>query len=148
MKKHWLILGVLAFSLSGVRVNAQKQTSTRPERVAAPATVGSVAGGECTDNDGDGYGVGAGCLGSECNDANGDINPGEDELCTGDCCALERAACTTLVKVVDEGGRVLAVDARKLLGVAANDMVVVRGKVSKDEAGNFSVLADGVHVRR
>jgi hypothetical protein len=73
---------------------------------------------------------------------------GEDELCTGDCCALERAACTTLVKVVDEGGRVLAVDARKLLGVAANDMVVVRGKVSKDEAGNFSVLADGVHVRR
>jgi hypothetical protein len=73
---------------------------------------------------------------------------GGDEMCTGDCCALERAACTTLVKVVDEGGRVLAADSRQLFGLVANDMVVVRGKVSKDETGNFAVLADGVHVRR
>jgi hypothetical protein len=73
---------------------------------------------------------------------------GGDELCAGDCCALERAACTTLVKVVDEGGRVLTVDSRQLLGVAANDMVVVRGQASKDDSGNFVVLADGVHVRR
>ena len=29
-----------------------------------------------------------------------------------------------------------------------NDMVVVRGSVSKDDEGNFVVLADGVHVRR
>ena len=43
---------------------------------------------------------------------------------------------------------VLAADARQLLGVAENDMVVVRGKASKDDNGNFSVLADGVHVRR
>lgn len=73
---------------------------------------------------------------------------GSNEVCTGDCCALERAACTMLVKVVDEGGRVLAVDSRRLFSVAANDMVVVRGKVSKDESGNVAVLADGVHVRR
>ena len=73
---------------------------------------------------------------------------GGNEVCTGDCCALERAACTMLVKVVDESGRVLAADSRRLLGVAANDMVVVRGKVSKDESGNVAVLADGVHVRR
>jgi hypothetical protein len=69
------------------------------------------------------------------------------ELCTGDCCAIERAGCTTLVKFVDENGRVLAADARRLLNVSANDMVVVRGKASRDENGNFAVLADGLHNR-
>lgn len=73
---------------------------------------------------------------------------GDAELCTGDCCALERAACTTLVKVVDETGRVLAIDSRQLFDIAANDMVVVRGIVNKDKSGNFVVLADGLHVRQ
>lgn len=72
----------------------------------------------------------------------------EGEICMDECCAAERTGSTTLVKVVDDGGKVLAVDARKLLGVAANDMVVVRGNVSKDDAGNFVVLADSVHVRQ
>ena len=72
----------------------------------------------------------------------------EGEICMDDCCASERAGSTTLVKVVDANGKVLAVDARKLLGISDNDMVVVRGSVSKDEAGNFVVLADGVHVRQ
>ncbi len=72
----------------------------------------------------------------------------EGEICMDECCAAERTGSTTLVKVVDEGGKVLTVDARKLLGVAANDMVVVRGNVSKDDAGNFVVLADRVHVRQ
>ena len=76
------------------------------------------------------------------------VDSGENEMCTGDCCATERAGCTMLVKVVDESGRVLAADSRKLFGLAANDMVVVRGTVSKDESGNVAVLADGVHVRR
>lgn len=70
------------------------------------------------------------------------------EICLDDCCAEGRAASTTLVKVVDENGQVLPVDARQLFQVAANDMVVVHGKVNKDESGNFVVLADGVHVRR
>jgi hypothetical protein len=72
----------------------------------------------------------------------------DGEICMDDCCATERLTSTTLVKVVDGGGQVLTVDTRQLLGVAANDMVVVRGTVSKDESGNFVVLADGVHVRR
>jgi hypothetical protein len=72
----------------------------------------------------------------------------EGEICMDDCCASERAGSTTLVKVVDDKGKVLAIDARKLLGITDDDMVVVRGSVSKDEAGNFMVLADGVHVRR
>jgi hypothetical protein len=65
-----------------------------------------------------------------------------------ECCAAERTGSTTLVKVVDDSGKVLAVDARQLLKVAENDMVVVSGNVSKDDAGNFVVLAKGVHVRR
>jgi hypothetical protein len=70
------------------------------------------------------------------------------EVCMDDCCAITRAASTTLVKVVDDRGSVLPLDARKLFGIAANDMVVVQGKVSKDDSGNFVILADGVHVRR
>ena len=72
----------------------------------------------------------------------------EGEVCLDDCCASARAESTTLVKVVDANGKVLAADARRLLGVAADDMVVVRGKANKDDDGNFVVLADGVHVRR
>jgi hypothetical protein len=72
----------------------------------------------------------------------------EDEICMDDCCAADRAACTTLVKVVDDTGKVLAVDARQLLEIGNDELVVVRGKVSKDAEGNFAVLADGVHIRR
>lgn len=79
--------------------------------------------------------------------ANGTENT-EGEVCLDDCCASELAESTTLVKVVDTDGKVLAADARQLLGVAANDMVVVRGKANKDDGGNFVVVADGIHVRR
>jgi hypothetical protein len=72
----------------------------------------------------------------------------EGEICMDDCCAEDRADCTTLVKLVDQNGKVLAVDARQLLGITADDLLVVHGKVSKDAEGNFAVLADGVHVRR
>ena len=72
----------------------------------------------------------------------------EGELCTGDCCATERLACTTLVKVVDASGQVVRVDSRKLLGLKESDMVVVEGKAKKDQSGNFSMLANHVFVRR
>lgn len=70
------------------------------------------------------------------------------EICMDECCAAERTASTTLVKVVDESGKVLTADARQLFGLALNDMVVVSGKASKDASGNFAVLANGVHVRQ
>jgi hypothetical protein len=80
------------------------------------------------------------------------VTEGEDdeegELCTGDCCAADRAGCTTLVKVVDAEGKVIAADSRQLLGLSADDTVVVRGKANKDESGNFVVLAEGIYVRR
>jgi hypothetical protein len=72
----------------------------------------------------------------------------EGEICVGDCCATERTGCTTLVKVVDQSGKLLAIDSRKLFEVKVEDMVVVKGIVKKDDSGNFSLLANGVYVRR
>jgi len=72
----------------------------------------------------------------------------EDEICNGDCCATERLGCTTLVKVVDQTGRLLSIDTRQLLEVNVEDMVVVQGVAKKDDSGNFSLLANGVYVRR
>ena len=72
----------------------------------------------------------------------------EGEICLEDCCAEERGKCTTLVKVVDADGKLVAADSRKLLGVTEADTVVVQGTASKDESGNFTVLAQGVFVRR
>lgn len=71
----------------------------------------------------------------------------EGEICTGDCCATERLHCTTLVKIVDEKGQLVPVDARKLLGLRMLDMVVLQGTAKKDETGNFVMLAKGVFVR-
>jgi hypothetical protein len=73
---------------------------------------------------------------------------GEQQICLDDCCAADRASCTTLVKLVDAGGKVVNTDARELLGVSANDLVVVRGKSNKDESGNVTILADAVYVAR
>jgi hypothetical protein len=72
----------------------------------------------------------------------------EGELCLEDCCTEDRAACTTLVKVLDADGKVIAADSRQLLGLTVDDTVVVRGKANKDASGNFVVVAEGVFVRR
>ncbi len=72
---------------------------------------------------------------------------GEAELCMGDCCAANRLASTTLVKVVDNRGKLVLVDSRKLLGVKASDMIVIEGTAKKDESGNFVMLAKGIYVR-
>lgn len=53
-----------------------------------------------------------------------------------------------MVRVVDPDGEVVSIDARKLLNLDVEDMVVVRGKVHQDKLGNLIVHADGVHVRR
>lgn len=71
----------------------------------------------------------------------------EGELCMDDCCATERLNCTTLVKVVDDQGRLVPVDSRKLLGLKKSNMVVVRGTAKRDDRGNFVMLANGVFIR-
>jgi len=52
-----------------------------------------------------------------------------------------------MVKVVDEQGDLVRTDAKELLGVKELDTVVVRGRTQKDDAGNVTVLAEGVFKR-
>ena len=60
----------------------------------------------------------------------------------------EAAEATALVKVVDERGLLIKCDARKLFKVTEDALVVVAGKAKRDDAGNLTVLASGVYVRR
>lgn len=64
------------------------------------------------------------------------------------CCDMdllpERKA---MIKLVDKAGKTIATDARKLLDVKESQTVVVHGHAKRDEAGNLTVLADGVFVR-
>jgi hypothetical protein len=53
-----------------------------------------------------------------------------------------------MVKFVDAEGKTVATDARKLLGVKELQTVVIHGKAKRDEAGNLTVLADGIFVRQ
>lgn len=71
----------------------------------------------------------------------------EGEICLDDCCASLLKDSTMLVKVVNGQGRTLAIDARELLSVNENDIVVVKGKVERDE-DRHSVVATGVYVRK
>ena len=73
---------------------------------------------------------------------------GDGQICMGDCCAAERAHATMLVKILADNGRVMEVDSRDLLRIAENDMVVVRGKATKDNSGNVALIADAVFIRR
>lgn len=75
-------------------------------------------------------------------------NSGASQICMDDCCDQLRTGCTTLVKIVDDQGKPLAIDARDLLDAKENDIVVVQGKVQRDEGeGTFTVIASGVYVR-
>jgi hypothetical protein len=73
-----------------------------------------------------------------------------DEECGEECahCAAALADATTMVKFVDAQGKVLPTDSRELLGVEDFQTVVVRGIAAKDQAGNVTVIADGIYIRR
>ncbi|MEQ8788858.1 MAG: hypothetical protein RIC55_21280 [Pirellulaceae bacterium] len=64
------------------------------------------------------------------------------------CCETQRLPTSTaLVQIVDETGRPVAEDARKLLAVKELDTVVVKGKAVRDDEGNLEILATGLYVR-
>lgn len=64
------------------------------------------------------------------------------------CCDMDTLPQSkAMVKVVDRAGKTVATDARQLLGVKELQTVVVHGRAKRDEAGNLTVLADGVFVR-
>jgi hypothetical protein len=79
-----------------------------------------------------------------CSDIPGDSCPTPWDYC----CATDGLKTgSILVKVVDEGGQLVADDARTLLGVAELDTLVVEGTLQKGEEGNATVLASHVFVR-
>jgi hypothetical protein len=79
------------------------------------------------------------------------------KVCTEDGCPTpwdyccedpdDLARATALVKFVDGQGKTLAADARALLGLKEMQTVVVRGTARRDQAGNLTVLADGLYRR-
>jgi hypothetical protein len=79
-----------------------------------------------------------------CNQIEGDNCPVPWDYC----CESDLAANRTLVKIVDEGGNVVASGAKELLQIQELQTVVVQGKASRDDNGNVSVLATGVFVRQ
>ncbi len=79
-----------------------------------------------------------------CNDNEGDNCAAPWDYC----CETDKLPdATVLVKVVDESGNLVAVDAKKLLGVKELQTVVVQGKASRDDAQNLTILASGIFVR-
>jgi hypothetical protein len=54
-----------------------------------------------------------------------------------------------MIKFLDEQGQTLKIDARKLLSAPnlEGQIVVVRGKAKRDDAGNLTVLASQFHLR-
>ena len=53
-----------------------------------------------------------------------------------------------MVQVVDEQGKVVPMDARKLLAIKENQQLVVRGKGEIDSLGNLIVSAERIYVRK
>ncbi len=62
-------------------------------------------------------------------------------------CDASGAPYQALIRVVDGNGRTIATGAQQLLGIERSQTVVVQGTTRRDEAGNLTVLADGVFVR-
>ena len=78
------------------------------------------------------------------------------QLCTEGCATPWDYCCDTdvlpkasaTVKFVDINGKVISEDARTLLGIKELATVVVKGRAKRDDAGNLTVLADGIYVKR
>lgn len=79
-----------------------------------------------------------------CSDIPGDACPTPWDYC----CETDKLDTgKILVKLVDDGGQVIASDARELLGVGELDTVVIEGRVQKGADGNAVLLANGVYIR-
>lgn len=65
------------------------------------------------------------------------------------CCTSKEELLPAMAQVKFEGtdGKTLGVGARELLGVRELAVVVVTGKANRDDKGNLTVVANGVHVR-
>ena len=80
-----------------------------------------------------------------CSDIPGDECPKPWDYC---CETGKLPTATALVKVVDENGALVKANARDLLDVKELSTVVVKGKAERDDAGNLTVLATGIFVKK
>lgn len=80
-----------------------------------------------------------------CSDIPGDACEKPWDYC---CETTKLPTSTALVKFVDAEGATVDADARELLGVKELSTVVVKGKAKRDDAGNLTVLASGVYVKK
>lgn len=80
-----------------------------------------------------------------CDEIPGDTCPKPWDYC---CETPKLKNATALVKVVDDQGAPVKTDARKLLGVRELTSVIVQGKAQRDDAGNLTVLATGIFVKK
>jgi hypothetical protein len=62
------------------------------------------------------------------------------------CCESDLGKSTLLVTFVDENGKIVKQDARKLLGVKELDTVTIVGRAKRDSSGNVSILASKVYI--
>jgi hypothetical protein len=78
------------------------------------------------------------------------LEPCGDEECGWDFCssADELPGARVLVEIVDDSGKTVAKDAKKAFGVKELSKVVVKGKVSKDDKGNVTIVGTGLYVRK
>ncbi len=80
-----------------------------------------------------------------CSERPGDSCPTPWDYC---CDTNQLPASTASIKVVDESGKTLAIDAKSGLGLKELQTIVVKGKAKRDEAGNLTVLASGIFVKK
>jgi hypothetical protein len=65
------------------------------------------------------------------------------------CCETDKLpTAKALVHVVDADGKLVRAGAKKLLNLKELQTVVIRGQARRDDAGNLTVLASGLFIRR
>jgi hypothetical protein len=81
-----------------------------------------------------------------CTDRPGDTCETPWDYCCEEIGRLNDSKAT--IKIVDEAGNTVPTDARQLLGVKELQTVTIRGQAKRDDAGNLTVLAKSVYVKR
>ncbi|MDG2184344.1 MAG: hypothetical protein P8K79_01620 [Mariniblastus sp.] len=65
------------------------------------------------------------------------------------CCETDKLpTAMALVQFSDAGGNVIKQDARSLFNLAELQTVVVKGTAKRDDAGNLTIIADGLYVKK
>lgn len=65
-----------------------------------------------------------------------------------DCPFCKAKAQKAIVQILDDSGKILAIDARKLLGVQKDQEVIVQGTGKVNELEMLVVTAEGIHIDR